>query len=143
MIESAGIIIIDDSIPERKALCVRAYSNWDFPKGQLEAGESHLEAAKREVEEEVTLVSGVDYSLTGEMAPPVTYGSGKRKKTATYFLATRTSQAEPFLPINPELGKPENDQWSFVPISELTFIMPKRLLPVVNYLQNSLKIVQN
>ena len=52
MIESAGIIIIDDSIPERKALCVRAYSNWDFPKGQLEAGESHLEAAKREVEEE-------------------------------------------------------------------------------------------
>ena len=143
MIESAGIIIIDDSFPERKALCVRAYSNWDFPKGQLEAGESHLAAAIREVEEETTLKNGVDYSMTSKMAPPVTYGSGKGKKTATYFLASRISDTEPFLPVNPELGKPENDEWSFLPISELKFVMPARLAPVVEYLQNVLKNVQN
>ena len=142
MIESAGIIIIDDSIPERKALCVRAYSNWDFPKGQLEAGESHLEAAIREVEEETTLKSGVDYLLTGEMAPPVTYGSGKKQKTATYFVARRVSDVDPHLPINPELGKPENDSWSFIPVSELAFIMPARLLNISDFIQKSYSFVQ-
>ena len=142
MIHSAGIIIIDDEGPETKVLCVRAYSNWDFPKGQLEAGESHLEAAKREVEEEVTLVSGADYSLTGEMAPSVTYGSGKGRKTATYFLAKRISNVEPFLPVNPELGKPENDQWSFIPVSELAFVMPARLLKIVDFIQKSYSFVQ-
>ena len=142
MIQSAGIIILDESGTETKSLCVSAYGNWDFPKGQLEAGESHLEAAIREVEEETTLKNGIDYSLTGEMAPPVTYGSGKKKKTATYFIAKRISLTEPFLPVNPELGKPENDSWSFLPVSELAFIVPSRLMPVVNFLQKSYSFVQ-
>ena len=137
MIHSAGIIIIDDKGPETKALCVSVYGNWDFPKGQLEAGESHLEAAIREVEEETTLKSGTDYLLTGEMAPPVTYGSGKKQKTATYFVAKRISDADPYLPINPELGKPENDKWSFVPVSELSFIMPARLLNISEFIQKT------
>ena len=89
MQQSAGFIIIDRV--GAKALCVRAYSNWDFPKGRLEPGESAFDAAVREVLEETTLTHGVDFTHTGEQAPPITYGTGRRKKTATYFIGERTS----------------------------------------------------
>ena len=142
MIQSAGIMIVDTTGKEPAVLCVQVYGRWDFPKGQLEEGESLLEAAIREVQEETTLENLVDYKLTGGMAPPTTYGSGKGKKTATYYVAERISEKNPFLPINPELGKPENDNWSFIPVSELGFIMPARLKNIVSYLQNSYSFVQ-
>ena len=48
--ESAGGIIIG---PEGKIVLVNQHSNsWSFPKGGVEAGESALEAAKREIAEE-------------------------------------------------------------------------------------------
>ena len=132
MIQSAGIIVIDRSKKEPSILCVRAYSNWDFPKGQLDPGETHIEAAIRELEEETTLTLS-DISLIGLTTPSVTYGSGKRKKTATYFLADRTSNTVPFLPVNPELGKPENDEYRWVSASEIEKLLPNRLRPVVSY----------
>ena len=95
MIESAGVVVIDKSSEVPTVLCVRAYSNWDFPKGHLEPGETHVEAAVRELEEETTL-SLQDVKLNGLKAPSITYGSGKGKKTATYFLADRTSDKRPF-----------------------------------------------
>ena len=48
MQQSAGFIVIDRSGAEPKALCVRAYSNWDFPKGLLDPGEDAFDAAVRE-----------------------------------------------------------------------------------------------
>ena len=131
---SAGVIVRDDANPEVKYLCVRAYSNWDFPKGHVEEGESLLEAAVRELAEETTLNSS-DINLTGMLAPPVTYKSGK--KTAHYFLATRTSDKEPYLPMNIELGKPENDEFDWMTLEEMEFRMPTRLKPVVLWLKSS------
>ena len=134
MRHSAGIIVIDQASkgPEPTVLCVRAYSNWDFPKGQLDPGESHIEAAVRELEEETTLTLA-DVRLIGLKAPAVSYGSGKGKKTATYFLADRISRSVPFLPVNPELGKPENDEYRWVPISQLKQQVAKRLSPIADY----------
>jgi len=132
---SAGTIIVDKSGPEKLALCVRAYANWDFPKGELEEGEAAITAAIRETLEETTLQHGADYILTGDIAPPITYGSGKNKKTATYFLAKRMSTKDPFLPISPELGKPENDEWEWVPLAELAFLLSGRFDPIINFLQ--------
>ena len=59
MQQSAGYAIIDNDAGT--VLCVRAYSKWDFPKGHLEAGETHKQAAVREVMEEVVLAHGIDY----------------------------------------------------------------------------------
>ena len=134
-IQSAGIIVIDRTNPDAEAtvLCVRAYANWDFPKGQLDPGETHVEAAVRELEEETTL-SLSDIKLIGLQTPSVKYGSGKTRKEATYFLADRVSQKKPYLPISPELGKPENDEYRWVSASQLKDLMPARLEPVVNYL---------
>lgn len=131
---SAGIIVRDESGPKPVYLCVRAYSNWDFPKGHVENGETLLEAAIRETIEETTLGSS-DIKLLGMMAPPVLYKSGK--KTAHYFLADRISKKQPFLPVNPELGKPENDEFQWFTIEQMKNVMPGRLLPVVNWIQST------
>jgi len=130
MQQSAGYVIIDNDAGA--VLCVRAYANWDFPKGHLEEGESHRAAAIRETLEEVTLVKGSDYSEIGLQPVAVTYGSGKSQKTATYFFADRVSSKEPFLPVSPELGKPENDEYRWVAYDDLQSLMPSRLQPVVN-----------
>ena len=132
MIQSAGVIVIDRSSSVPTVLCVRAYANWDFPKGQLDEGETHIEAAVRELEEETTLTLA-DIKLNGLKAPSVTYGTGSRKKQATYFLADRTSPKDPFLPVSPSLGKPENDEYRWVEVQNLASLMSKRLTPVVEY----------
>ena len=131
MIQSAGVAVVDLNLEnpteEATVLCVRAYSNWDFPKGQLDPGESHVGAAIRETEEETTLRHGSDYILTGKPAGATTYGTGAKKKTATYYIGMRMSSTDPFLPVSEELGKPENDEYRWVPLNELHSLMPGRL----------------
>ena len=131
MIQSAGVAVVDlrleDPTAEPTVLCVRAYANWDFPKGRLEEGESSTGAAIREVEEETTLQHGADYILSGQPAGAVTYGTGAKKKTSTYYIGQRMSDKDPFLPVSEELGKPENDEWRWVPLSALPALMPGRL----------------
>ena len=136
MVQSAGIIVVDWSKRLPSVLCVRAYANWDFPKGKVETGESLEQAAARELAEETSLVVGKDVQMTGVSAPSVTYGSGKREKTATYFIADRVSSATPFLPVSEELGKPENDEYRWVEIDDLQSLMPSRLSNVVSYLSD-------
>ena len=135
MIQSAGIVVIDWKNEGPTVLCVRAYSNWDFPKGQLEPNESLVAAAVRELLEETDISVGSDVRLVGITAPSVTYGSGNKRKTATYFLADRISDKEPYLPINPELGKPENDEYRWVPVSQIDKLLPARLLPVTTFVE--------
>lgn len=139
MIQSAGVAIVDlkleDPTAEPTVLCVRAYSNWDFPKGQLELGETHVHAAVREVEEETTLRHGSDYILSGPAAGATTYGTGAKKKTATYYIGMRFSDTDPFLPVNPELGKPENDEWRWVELSKLRELLPGRLQSIISRIE--------
>lgn len=133
MIQSAGVAVVDLNLgdnnvdTEPTVLCVRAYSNWDFPKGQLEPGESNIGAAIRETEEETSMQHGADYILSGGSIGATTYGSGAKKKTATYYVGMRMSDKTPFLPVSEELGRPENDEYRWVPISELHSLMPGRL----------------
>ena len=142
MVQSAGTIIVDrDQDPlDPHILCLRAYNNWGFPKGRADPGEDKKQTASRETLEETGLEADTDWSFTGEQTPSVTYGSGKKKKTASYFMADRLSEKQPYLPVNPELGHPEHDEWKWVPTSRLYNIMPKRLWPVIGYIQQSLGI---
>ena len=128
---SAGVIVKDENSRDPLYLCVRAYSNWDFPKGHLEGQESLVDAALRELEEETTLCND-DIELLPLVAEPVIYKNGK--KTAHYFLALRKSKIEPFLPVNLELGKPENDEYKWMTVDEMFRVFPKRLIPVLNWL---------
>ena len=52
---SCGVVIVSVVDRKLKFLLLRAYRNWDFPKGLVEAGEEPIDAAVREVREETAL----------------------------------------------------------------------------------------
>ena len=139
MKQSAGIILVDFSNNKPNVLCLRAYKNWDWPKGRLDLGENHIQAAIRELEEE-TGYTVDDIEFMNELVSKpevVTYGSGKSAKTATYFYAALiNTQKEPFLPINPKLGHPEHEEWRWVQIDQLRDLMPARLSDIVAHIES-------
>lgn len=52
---AAGIVVLRRLPAGWQCLLLRAYRNWDFPKGLVEEGEMPLQAALREVREEPAL----------------------------------------------------------------------------------------
>ena len=59
-----------------------------------------------------------------ETAP---YGRGK---VARYYLAETARQAIT-LPMSPELGRPEHDEWRWVSFDEAARLLPPRLQPIL------------
>lgn len=115
-------------------LVLRAYRNWDFPKGGLEPGEAPLEAAIRETAEEAA-VSDLDFrwgEIHCETAP---YRSGK---VARYYLA-ETTQTSVYLPVSPELGRPEHDEWRWVSFDQAERLLPPRLQPILAWARKQLE----
>ena len=105
-----------------RVLILRAYNNWDFPKGLVEPGEDELAAAKREVEEETGL-AGLDYPFGDEFKETLPYAG---KKVARYYLA-ETGEVEIELPVSPELGRPEHHEYRWVSFDEAEELLPPRL----------------
>ena len=56
---SAGLILFRELDGRREYLLMRDRNYWSFPKGHLEPGETELDAARREVREEVGLTAAV------------------------------------------------------------------------------------
>lgn len=114
--------------PAVRYLLLRAYRNWDFPKGLVEPGEQPLEAALREVREETTLENlafdwGTDFMDTGP------YNKGKISR---YYVA-RSDATQVHLPINPELGFPEHQEARWVPFETALSMVSPRLQPVMHW----------
>ncbi|HEX4153570.1 MAG TPA: NUDIX domain-containing protein [Steroidobacteraceae bacterium] len=125
---SAGVVIV--SLVNRKLnfLLLRAYRNWDFPKGLVEPGEAPIDAAIREVREETTLDDisfdwGLDFMDTGP------YNKGKISR---YFIA-RSKETHISLPVNPELGMPEHHEARWVDYTQALAMVAPRLTPVVRW----------
>jgi bis(5'-nucleosidyl)-tetraphosphatase len=111
-----------------KFLLLRAYRNWDFPKGLLQQGEAPIDAALREVREETTLDDisfdwGMGFMDTGP------YNKGKISR---YFIA-RSKETHIELPVNPELGVPEHHEARWVDFHRALDMVSPRLLPVVRW----------
>jgi 8-oxo-dGTP pyrophosphatase MutT (NUDIX family) len=125
---SAGVVVVHVAGPAVRYLLLRAYRNWDFPKGLVEAGELPLDAALREVREETTLENlvfdwGQGFVDTGP------YNKGKISR---YYLA-RSEVTEVHLPINPELGFPEHQEARWVGFDTALTLVSPRLLPVMRW----------
>jgi 8-oxo-dGTP pyrophosphatase MutT (NUDIX family) len=123
---SAGVVIVRRRGAGHRYLLLRAYRNWDFPKGVVEPGEDPLEGAIREVAEETTLTElnfrwGHDYR---ETAP---YGRGK---VARYYLA-ETNDDDVSLPVSPVLGRPEHDEFRWLDHLGARRLLPSRLQPIL------------
>jgi 8-oxo-dGTP pyrophosphatase MutT (NUDIX family) len=125
---SAGVVVVHVAGGDVQYLLLRAYKNWDFPKGLVEPGEQPLDAARREVREETTLENlafdwGTDYVDTGP------YNKGKISR---YYLA-RSEATKVRLPINPELGFPEHQEARWVGFETALTMVSPRLKPVVQW----------
>ena len=107
---------------------LRAYRNWDFPKGMVEPGEDPLAAARREVREE-TLIEDLAFDWGEVYRETGPYGN---RKIARYYLAaTRTESVA--LPVNPELGRPEHNEWRWMGREAALSVASPRLQPVVRW----------
>ena len=130
---AAGAVIARRAGDDWLLLLLRAYRNWDFPKGMVEAGEEPFAAARREVTEETGLTD-LEFPLGEEHCDTLPYAGGK---IARYFLA-ETTEENVRLPISEELGRPEHDEWRWVSFDEAEDLLPPRLAIVLDWIRRTL-----
>jgi 8-oxo-dGTP pyrophosphatase MutT (NUDIX family) len=109
-------------------LLLRAYRNWDFPKGLVERDEEPLDAARREVAEE-TLITDLDFAWGTDFHETGPYA---RNKVARYYLA-RTDTEAVSLPVRPELGRAEHNEARWFDLPGALAVASPRLVPVIEW----------
>jgi 8-oxo-dGTP pyrophosphatase MutT (NUDIX family) len=122
---SAGVVIVRRD-PTCRVLLLRAYNYWDFPKGGVEAGESSLEAAVREVREE-TGITELAFTWGEEFRDTPPYARGK---IARYYVA-ETTTADVVLGISPLLGRPEHHEFRWATFDEAVTMTVPRLQSII------------
>lgn len=125
---SAGVVVVRRGPAGWLFLMLRAYRNWDFPKGVVEPGEEPLAAARREVREE-TLIADLRFEWGPVYRETGPYG---HRKIARYYLAATPTVAVA-LPVSPELGRPEHDEWRWVDAGAALGLASSRLQPIVRW----------
>jgi 8-oxo-dGTP pyrophosphatase MutT (NUDIX family) len=130
---AAGAVIFRRSDRGVRLLLLRAYKNWDFPKGLIEPGEDALAAARREVQEETGLAD-LDYPFGDEFRETVPYAGNK---IARYYLA-HTDAEKIVLPVSPELGRPEHHEYRWVSFDEAEDLLPPRLAVVLEWARKTI-----
>lgn len=126
---SSGVVVVHWNRDHYDYLLLRAYNYWDFPKGMVEVAESPLQAAVREVEEETALTQlrfrwGDIYRETHP------YNQGR--KVARYYIAESTSAAVMLMP-NPELGRPEHNEYRWVNRTEAWDLLTPRVRAILEW----------
>ena len=90
---SAGVVVARRDDSGWRLLVLRAYRNWDFPKGTLEAGETPLDAALRETMEGVIFAETTTFGIRSHLA--------SRHKLARTFETVETG----FGPVRIKVGR--------------------------------------
>jgi len=130
---SAGVVIVRQAADGWRVLLLRAYNYWDFPKGELQAGEDPLTTAKREVREETTIEDlEFRWGQTFFETPP--YG---RNKVARYYLAVAHAE-QVHLPVNADLGRPEHQEYRWLEFAAARPLVVPRVAAVLDWAQGQL-----
>lgn len=109
-------------------LMLRAYRNWDFPKGLVEPGEDPLLAARREVREEAS-IEDLEFKWGEVYRETAPYAD--RKIARYYVAATRTERIT--LPVNQQLGRPEHNEWRWVDLDAALSLASARLQLILQW----------
>lgn len=125
---SAGAVVFRRTARGPRLLVLRAYRNWDFPKGLVDPGEEQREAAQREVAEETGLTE-FEFPFGDAYQETLPYAG---RKIARYYLA-ETAEEEVELPISRELGRAEHHEWRWVSFDEAEELLPPRLTVVLEW----------
>jgi 8-oxo-dGTP pyrophosphatase MutT (NUDIX family) len=123
---SAGVVVVRRAGDDWLFLMLRAYRNWDFPKGLVENGEDPFAAARREVTEETTLAD-LKFEWGEAFCETAPYS---RNKVARYYIG-RTASASVTLPVTAELGRPEHHESRWVSYQEAQELASARIQPVL------------
>jgi len=133
---SAGAVVFFKEGEKILYLLLRAYKNWDFPKGEIEPGEDELESAKREVAEETELTDLKFYDDFIETPP---YSSGK---IARFYIA-KSPTRKITLPISSELGRPEHHEYRWLSYEEAKSLLNERLKTVLEWADQKIKALKS
>ena len=128
---SCGAVVVRQTEDGWLALMLRAYRNWDFPKGMLESGETSLQAAIREIGEE-TGIDELEFAWGDGFLDTGPYSRGK---VARYFIA-RTEQAAIVMGISPQTGRPEHHEARWLSFDDAYDISAPRVRLVVQWARN-------
>ncbi len=130
---SAGIIPLRRTRGGWRMLVLRAYRNWDFPKGLVEEGEDPIDAARRETAEE-TGITDLEFPFGEEFRETVPYAGAK---VARYYLA-ETRHETIKLPVSAELGRAEHHEARWISVDEAEDYLPPRLTLVLDWIRATL-----
>lgn len=125
---SCGAVVVRKTESGWQTLMLRAYRNWDFPKGLCEPGESPLESATREIGEE-TGIAELSFEWGHRHTDTGPYNRGK---VARYFLV-RTGQEDVELGVSPEMGRPEHHEYRWLDFDSAYDIASPRVRLVVQW----------
>jgi 8-oxo-dGTP pyrophosphatase MutT (NUDIX family) len=134
---SAGVVVVRETPDGWRFLLLRAFNHWDFPKGMVEAGETPLAAAIREVKEE-TLIADLEFSWGHPFEETGPYSRGK---VARYYLA-QTKTVAVALPVIEALGRPEHHESRWTDYRVALSLVSPRVVPIVNWAARHLGIEQ-
>lgn len=126
--QGAGVVVVRETPTGREYLLLRAYRNWDLPKGRLEPAETPLAGAIREVMEETGLTD-LEFVWGEETIDTEPYAGGK----VVRFYVARSAGENVHLPINPALGRAEHHEFRWVPISMALKLTVPRLQRVLEW----------
>ena len=126
---SAGVVLLHGQHNHYQYLLLRAYGYWDFPKGIVEAGESPLQGAIREVAEE-TAITKMCFRWGKVYCQTRPYNQGS--KIARYYIASARTRVVRLLD-NPELGRPEHSEHRWVSREEAWNLLTPRVQAVLQW----------
>ncbi|HXQ32067.1 MAG TPA: NUDIX domain-containing protein [Steroidobacteraceae bacterium] len=125
---AAGVVIVRQTAGDPRVLLLRAYRNWDLPKGRLEEDETPLEGAIREAREETGLGDLV-FAWGEDSIDTEPYAGGK----VVRFYVARAPDTDVTLPVNPALGHAEHHEFRWVPFAEALRMTVPRLQRVLRW----------
>ena len=125
---AAGVVVVRRADEGWLFLLLRAYRNWEFPKGLIEPGEDTLAAAIRETFEE-TSIDDLEFSWGTEFTETEPYAGGK---VARYYIA-QTERADLVLPDCPGLGRPEHHEYRWLSFERAYPLLTPRLVRVIEW----------
>ena len=125
---AAGVVIVHGADPGPRFLLLRAYRNWDLPKGLVEPGEQPFAAACREVEEE-TGIKDLDFAWGNDFVETAPYSGNK---VARFYVA-RTPSDHVVLSVNPLLGRPEHHEYRWAQLDDALALVVPRLQNVLRW----------